>query len=188
MVTLLAELRHEHKGIAEVLDCLDREVRRFEAGAAPDFDILGAGLDYFAGFPDECHHPKEDLIYERLRLRDQHSAKVVGDLQEAHVQLARDLHAFSEIVSAVQQEAEIPRVAIVERARDFISLQTSHMAMEEANFFPAAERALTVDDWLELEASIARGPTSSRTAESEARYDALRQTVLAWDAENRKEP
>jgi len=118
-----------------------------------------------------CHHPKEDLIYERLCWRDQVSAWVVGDLAQAHARLAEDLRTFGEAVRAVQREAELPRDALVGWARSFIEQQRRHLAMQEASFFPAAERALTEEDWRELEAAIPRGPDPLGSGAAEARYD-----------------
>lgn len=183
MPGLLGELLEEHRSIAEILDCLDRQVRRFETGEPPDFDVIAAALAYFEGFPGECHHPKEDLVYERLCRRDKVSAWIVGDLASAHARLAEDLRTFSAAISAVQHEAELPRDALVRWARRFIERQRLHMAMEEASFFPAAERALTEEDGRELQAAVSYGPGSSKAA----RYETIRRSILAWDKEDRVE-
>jgi len=154
-----------------VLGCLDRQMRIFETGGHPDFGIIAAVLDYFEGFPDQYHHPKEDLLLARLSERDQTSAHVVGDLAQAHVELGDNLRTFATAVRAVLLDAELPRDTFVGRARDFIDSQRRHLAMEEASFFPAAERALTADDWSELGASVPRILDSLHGGEDESKYE-----------------
>ena len=184
MPELLDELRREHRSIAQVLNCLERQVRIFETGEHPDFDVIAAVLDYFEGFPDRYHHPKEDLLLERLSTRDPMSTRVVGDLAQAHVELGENMRGFATAVRAVLLDAELPRAAFVGRARSFIDLQRRHLAMEEASFFPAAERALTAEDWSDLAASAVRREDPLYGGSSETKYESLRKNILAWDAED----
>ena len=186
MSGLLSELRSEHKSITEVLGCLDHQIKRFANGQQPDFDVLRAALDYFEGFPERCHHPKEDLIFHRLCLRDEASARGIGDLAQAHRQLADNLRAFSTAIRDVLGEAELARDAVVGWARDFIDRQRKHLAMEETSFFPAAERVLSPEDWRELTAAVPRDLDPMRGDSAESKYDALRSTILQWDGEDRQ--
>ena len=186
MSGLLIELRSEHKSIAEVLGCLDHQIKRFENGQQPDFDVLRAALDYFEGFPERCHHPKEDLIFRRLSQRDEASARSIGDLAQAHLELADNLRTFSKAVRGVLGEAELPRDAVVGWARDFIDRQRNHLLMEETSFFPAAERALSEEDWRDLAVAVPRDPEPLRGISAESKYEALRSTILQWDIEDRQ--
>jgi hemerythrin-like domain-containing protein len=184
MPELLDDLRQEHMSIAQVLGCLDRQIRIFEAGGHPDFDIIAAALDYFEGFPDKYHHPKEDLLLARLQERDRASARVVGDLAQAHVELGDNLRTFAAAVRAVLLDAELPREDFIKEARAFIDLQRSHLEMEEAGFFPAAQRALTAADWSELAASVPKVLDPLHRGAEKTKYDSLRQNILMWDAED----
>ena len=184
MPRLLDDLRRDHAAMADVLCCLDRQTGRLEADAPVDFDVIRAALDYFEGFPAQCHHPKEDLVFARLVERDRLSAWIVGDLQAAHRQQAENLGAFATAIRAVMLEAELPRAQIAGWARNFIALQRRHMAMEQANFFPAAERSLSSADWHALEQIVPGGAESLHGSAAERRYDALRLTILAWDEED----
>jgi|HubBroStandDraft_1064217.scaffolds.fasta_scaffold00090_21 hemerythrin-like domain-containing protein len=185
MPKLLEELRQEHRGMHEVLGCLGRQIDKLESDEQPDFDVICAALDYFEGFPDQCHHPKEDLVLARLGERDPVSAWIVGDLRRDHEILAENLRVFAAAIRAVLLEAELPRDAIARWGRAFIDLQRRHIAMELSNFFPAAARALTPEDWRELAAAAPSGADPLRSDPVEAKYEALRRTILAWDGEDR---
>jgi hemerythrin-like domain-containing protein len=182
MTSTLNELRQEHQSITDVLSCLDHQMRMFENGTQPDFDVVLAAIDYFEGFPQACHHPKEDVIFRQLGKRDRHAAKQVGDLVQAHAKLAADFAKFAEAIREVLGEAELPRDAIIAWARDFIAQQQRHMAMEEASFFPAVEAALTDADWREIAAKAPRGKDPLR--EREARFEALHRHIVAWNAQD----
>jgi hemerythrin-like domain-containing protein len=185
MPSLLSELRQEHRSISEVLSCLDHQVRLFAAGARPDWDVVFAVIDYFEDFPRLCHHPKEDLIFQCLNARDRKAADKLGDLMQAHEELAAHFVKFAAAIREVVGEAELPRDAIIGWARDFIDRQRRHLAMEEASFFPAAEAALTDKDWRELEKMAPRGKDPLQEHEREEKFETLRRHIVAWDTQDR---
>jgi hypothetical protein len=55
--------------------------------------------------------------------------------------------------------------------------------MEEAAFLPAAQQALTADDWSELAASVPKVLDPLHRGAEKSKYDSLRQNILMWDAE-----
>jgi hemerythrin-like domain-containing protein len=156
MSNLLDQLHSDHRRMAGMLAALDREVRRFEAGGHPDYDLIGEIVDYFLDTPERWHHPCEELVLARLALRDPKAAGRVGDLAGAHVALTENLLAFVAGLRQVMNDAEMPRAALVGWADDFIERQRRHLSNEEAGFFPAAERAFGETDWAEVEAEARR--------------------------------
>jgi len=171
-------LREEHRKVATLLQILERHVDEFRRGERPDYDVIRAVLDYLVSFPDVCHHPKEDLIFARLRARDPLAAERIGDLRSAHEGLAARTREFSTGLRAVLEEAEIPREAFIRLASRFIDQQRQHIDMEESVFFPAAERTLTRTDWAELNSLMAR------TDDAGERFEQLRKTILQWQSED----
>src|SRR5215470_7367169 len=171
-------LREEHRKVATLLQILEQHVDEFRRGERPDYDVIRAVLDYLVSFPDVCHHPKEDLIFARLRARDPLAAERVGDLRSAHEELATRTREFSTGLRAVLEEAEIPREAFIRLARRLIDQQRQHIDMEETTFFPAAEKTLTPTDWAEL------NPHTAKTDNAGERFEQLRKKILQWQAED----
>ncbi len=66
MIELIEALRQEHSDIARLLDAIDLQVN----GGSPDFGLLHEILEYLLTYPDQYHHPKEDLIYRALCRHD----------------------------------------------------------------------------------------------------------------------
>jgi len=187
MPALLSELRDEHRSISQVLDCLEHQMRLFESGEQLDFDVVLAALDYFESFPEQCHHPKEDVVFRRLRERDARAAKEIGDLDKAHDQLTAHFLDFAQSIREILKEAELPRNAIIGWARDFIERQRIHMAVEETRFFPVAEALLTLQDWQEVAQQAPRGRDPLAAGTREARFKVLERKIVTWDGEKHSE-
>ncbi len=155
MVSKALNLLHgEHADLAKLLMVLDRQIVRFSAGERPDYDIISGVIDYCLEFPDQCHHPKEDLIFRKLRERDAVAAEAVGDLEHEHDELARLTRKFAAAVRRVLGEEELPRAYVMSLAQEFVGRYRQHIKMEEQIFFPVAERVLTPQDWTEIDARV----------------------------------
>ena len=151
-MTILEVLRQEHANTVRLLKTLEWQVAEFEVGNQPDYDVLRAAVDYFLNFTELSHHPTEDLIFDKLRDRAPAMAASIGDLRSAHDALAARARELAAGLNAVLAEAELPREAFVRWASGFIDHQRQHLEMEEATFFPAAEKMLTEKDWSDLQA------------------------------------
>ncbi len=182
-------LHQDHANLAKLLDALERQLALFDTGEVPDYDIVQGVLDYCLNYPDLYHHPKEDLVLERLRAVDPAAAAAIGDLAAEHRDLAALTRRFAAAVDAVLQDLEVPREPFEEAARRFLAAYREHMDKEEQVFLPAARRSLGAADWAGIDARLSRreDPSFGRGAEarSEERFAALRQDVLYWAADAR---
>ncbi len=154
MAAAVDAIRSEHRTMAILLDLLEQQVDAFEQTARPDYDLMKEIIDYFLTFPDLYHHPKEDLIFRKMKARDPEEIAKFGDLEEQHDKVSKRLHAFTHAVVNVMLEAEMPRDAFVELAREFISGERKHMQAEESIFLPAALKSLTEQDWDEIDGKV----------------------------------
>ena len=59
-------LRREHRDIEKLLLVLERELGIFARGGHPDYEVIHAVICYFQIYPDTCHHPLEDAVFEKL--------------------------------------------------------------------------------------------------------------------------
>ncbi len=64
------------------------------------YDIVRGVIDYCLTYPDLYHHPKEDLVFARLQLRDPATAEALGDLRAEHEALGE---AIRHLAAAVRQ-------------------------------------------------------------------------------------
>ena len=175
-------LHGEHAHLAKLLKLLDRQIARFGAGQRPEYEIISGVIDYCLDFPDQCHHPKEDLVFRRLQARDAAAAEAVGDLESEHEELAGLTRKLASAVRRVLSEEELPRAYVMSLAQEFAGRYRQHIKMEEQLFFPAAERALSSEDWCEIDARVADRVDPLFGPEVMERFQSLRDYVYQLDS------
>src|SRR5271157_1128025 len=151
MIRIIETLLEEHRNIEELLLVLERELGVVDRDERPDYEIVQAIISYFQDYPDCCHHPKEDMIFDKLKARNPPAAKRIGDVEAEHRQETERLDRVARVVRNVLLDREIARQTFSDVMRDFIDHQRVHMAMEERTLFPAAANALRPEDWQEIE-------------------------------------
>ena len=186
MADVIRILRREHVNILKLLKILERQVAVLEKGELPDDDIIEGMADYFLSFPDLYHHPKENMVFVKLRERDPTAAEQVGDLQREHEEIASRTRDFAAAARFGLDEAQMPGKRFQQCAQHFIALQKEHMEKEERLFFPAALKALTLQDWEELEERMTDQEDPLFGERVGERYEALHANILQWEKEDRQ--
>ena len=176
-------LRQEHRNIEKLLQVLERELSIFARGERPDYEVVQAVLAYFQVYPDAYHHPLEDIVFEKLKLRDPPAATNVGDLAADHRRGAERLRRVAHAVESVLADQELMRQTINDIICDFIEHERRHMAVEERDFFPAAVKALQSQDWNEIASRITdqKNPLFSQVVEE--RFEIVRRHILQLEQE-----
>jgi hemerythrin-like domain-containing protein len=182
MASIIDALRSDHSRLTKLLDALERQIDAFGEGGTLDFEIADGVLHYCRTYPDLHHHPREDMVFDRLKARDPQAAAAMGDLRAEHRKLAQVTERFAEALAAVEQDIPMERDALTDAASDFLKSYRHHILMEEKHFFPAAQRALTPEDWRQLAAQSAPIADPLFDNREDERFDALYQDIVAWDS------
>ena len=154
MTTIMEALRLEHANIAKLLDLLDGQLAE---GVQTDFDLVKAIADYFLTYPDQYHHPKEDLVYRALLKAEPELGAALDDLEAEHLELADRTKEFAFAVERILNGNEAPGHWFDALSGSFVGYYRQHMAKEETDFFPEAERILNPEIFTELEAQVIGG-------------------------------
>ncbi|SUS05730.1 Hemerythrin [uncultured Defluviicoccus sp.] len=183
MSEVIRIIQKEHANMAALVKALEKQLADFEQGIAPDYDVIRGVLNYFLSFPDIYHHPKEDLIFQRLREVAPEQASSIGDLRRDHEELDGRTREFAEGITAVLEEAQVPREALLRWGKAFIQLQRDHMMMEESRFLPLAEQSLSDEDWTALAAAMTSQEDPLFGENVGQQFETLRKNILKWQAE-----
>src|ERR1700739_596332 len=186
MTRMIELLRDEHRDIEQLLNVLEDEVKVFDRRERPDYEVIQAIISYFQDYPDCCHHPKEDMIFDKLQARDPPAAKRIGDVEAEHRQETDRLDRVARVVRNVLLDREIVRQTVSDVMRDFIDHQRAHMAMEERTLFPAAANALRSEDWREIDLKWHDKTESLFNVAMEEKLQSLRDRILRWGRENKE--
>lgn len=183
MPKIIDILLDEHQNIEKLLLVLEHELEVFDRSGRPDYEILQSIIQYFQDYPESCHHPKEEMIFEKLKLRDPAAAKRFGDVEAEHGLEARRLRHFARAVDYILADQEFLRESFHLAVHDFIEHQRQHLQKEERLLFPAAVKALRSDDWAEIDARLddRKDPLFNSVVEDGFRN--LQRTILRWEQE-----
>jgi hemerythrin-like domain-containing protein len=157
MSYVIEVLRQEHCNIETLLGVLERELSVFDHGDCPNYEVVLAVLDYFKEYPDSCHHPKENMIFEKLKSRDPVAVANIGDLEAEHREGATRLRRAAQAIEHVLSDQDLLRQTVDDIIRDFISHERQHMAMVSSRAQRAAAGGL---GRYCFEAGRPRGPTA----------------------------
>lgn len=141
-------LRQEHANMTLLLDLLERQIAALRQHDGVDFVLIGGIVDYFLTYPDLMHHPKEDILFHRLQELDPAAAAEAEGLVSGHEALGLLARSLARaMVDHLLNETDESRLWLCSLGQDFIDKNRHHMAGEEQDFFPAALRTLSEEDW-----------------------------------------
>lgn len=173
-------IRDEHSALAAMLRTIPLLLTQHrQQGSQPDFAALRALLFYVDEFPERLHHPKEsELLFPKLRALAPQSRALLDQLDADHGRGERAVRALQHALLAFELLGEPRRAAFEHAARHYVDAYLQHMALEEREVLPLAERVLGPQDWAELDEAFAanRDPLTGHAPEAE--YQALFQRIL----------
>ncbi|MBT8102431.1 MAG: hemerythrin domain-containing protein [Gammaproteobacteria bacterium] len=142
---IMQELREDHRNMAAILDQLDDVTWLASSGKDPDFPLLGEIMRYMTVYPDAVHHPKEDVMYERLRSERPDLSEGLDDVCEDHRAIAELGARLRDDVEAVIAGAAVRREKLIEDASAYVSRLRAHMQWEEGDLFKRIDSMLDAE-------------------------------------------
>jgi hemerythrin-like domain-containing protein len=172
-MSALTVIRQEHAALAAMLRSLplllEQSRRRDEL---PDFGLLRAMLFYIDEFPERIHHRKEDeLLFPRLRPHCPELAATLDQLERDHEHGERAIHDLEHALLAFEVLGAPRREAFEHAVRGYVEFYLRHMALEEDQVLPVAQRVLDTADWAAIDAAFAanRDPLTGHEPEDQYR-------------------
>jgi hemerythrin-like domain-containing protein len=181
--TALQTLQKEHAALSASLHALSLILfcARWDQ-RAPDFPLIRSIVHYV----EECsarHHLRERaFLFSKLRARAPWLRRQLDDLEDDHGRIERMIGGVRQALDEFEQGGEPRRLAFEAGVRDFVEFHVTHIAFEESEIMPLAEKALTVDYWTELEMALCSLTSAAGSADGDDLCDALR---LRWHALDR---
>ncbi|HYP85979.1 hemerythrin domain-containing protein [Variovorax sp.] len=168
-------IREEHAALSAMLrSILLLLVEHRRKGTMPDFAVLRAMLFYVDEFPEKRHHRKESqLLFPKLRARTPISRELLDRLDDDHERGERKIRNVEHALLAFEMLGESRREAFETAVERYVDFYLAHMALEEREILPLAERVLTEDDWAELDRAFLANRDALAGSEPEPEYQAL---------------
>jgi hemerythrin-like domain-containing protein len=168
-------IREEHAALSAMLQSILLLLAQHRRqGTLPDFAALRAMIFYVDEFPEKRHHRKEsELLFPKLRARTPLSRELLDRLDEDHARGERNIRALEHALLGFEMVGEPRRLAFEQAAQRYVDFYLSHMAVEEQQILPLAERVLTAQDWADLDEAFLQNRDPLTGHEPEADYRAL---------------
>ena len=155
MSAVMHQLHVDHINVAKLLDVLERQLAALRRDEDADYGLLVDIMLYMTQYPDLYHHPKEDLVFERLLLRDSKTHPAVQELMREHRQLAKESLQFLESLRGVENDVMLDRAEVISQGERYVNRLRRHMDKEEGELFPKAKQTLRAEDWEIIEIQMA---------------------------------
>jgi hemerythrin-like domain-containing protein len=168
-VTTLCE---EHRYMSLLLDTLEEKIKGDDQIPAADYFLINDVARYMHEYPDAVHHPTEDLMFEKLIMRDPSTKTIVQNIQRDHQKLTGDTDRILKLLDTAEREQSLETADAVRVAcRLYIDRLRAHMQKEESELFSRSISCLAPRDWKVIERRLddADDPLFGRTVDSRFR-------------------
>jgi hemerythrin-like domain-containing protein len=187
MKRIIESLQDEYRSIEKLLLVLEQELGIFARCERPDYEIVRGIISYFQDYPTRCHHPKEVLIFDKLKRRDPSAARMIGDFEAEHREEAARLTNFAQLVESIRTDHDLARRVFISAGRGFIDNQRQHIEREERLLFPTAVKSLQSEDWAEIDRQLNDWTNPLFNGKIEEKFRSMRDCLLQWERDNELE-
>ena len=151
MSEVIDQLHQDHINIVKLLDYLESELAKVGGDRIPDFQLMHEVMHYMTSYPDIYHHPREDLIFGRLKGRPGVDDDAIDDVLVEHQEIARRGKRFRAALRTVLSESMMLTEEFLDIANQYIDLQRRHLDREETSLFKQAREKLSDEEWQEID-------------------------------------
>ncbi len=145
----------EHLYATRLLRLLKIEAENLRSGGKADFECMESIMHYFVTFPDHYHHPKEDLIFDRMSGLDAQLGRTIAALKHDHEKTAEQSAEIYNRLKAKRKPARgAPARALADTLDGYADALLAHMQLEEQAVFLPSRSALDEIDWKQIDAAI----------------------------------
>ena len=166
-------LQQEHRNVAKVLALIQQQATNLAARAPANFRLLEGCMLYLSSYPEKCHHPKEDLVYRKMRSRCPDIVDSLRDLVEEHETLAYFTRNLRSTIAVAQHEVPAVSSELADQLMKYLDAYHQHMASEEEVFFPLALERLSNEDLAEIDFALFDQPDHLFDPDAEKRLAEL---------------
>jgi hemerythrin-like domain-containing protein len=150
MSKTVERLQTDHHRLRAILETLSEACTELKPD---DFDALGDHLfclvDYLHEYPNQVHHPTEDLVFNDLLELDltKEQLEKVAHNKSQHTVLNAATAELVALVDSPTGDIDIDIELFQKKATEYVALQLKHMDFEEREIFPLALSQLSSDSW-----------------------------------------
>ena len=142
-------IQEEHRKLWRVATTINIVADELDAGSPVTPAFFNAIFDYFDGFVDQAHHPKEDdFLFRLVRLRTDRGNATLEQLEATHQSGPDTMRALRNSLARASQGH---CGEFTQALRAYTQHLKDHIRTEERDLIPLAREVLTAEDWAEID-------------------------------------
>lgn len=149
---MLARLLIEHDHILKTLNLLERQFLDLCRGGTPDYSLMRSIIVYIQEYPEQAHHPLEDVIFSIL-LKRVCEVKLVQELIFEHTELEVITRKLREALESLEGGI-VSKEKFKKHLSIFLVRQRQHIYIEEIKVYPLVQSVLTKKDWKHVQSIV----------------------------------
>ena len=149
---MLNRLLVEHDHILRQLNLLELQYLDICRGKTPDYSLMRSIIVYIQEYPEQIHHPLEDMIYSIL-LKRVDDVEFVQELITEHTQLEVVTRSLRESLESLPSGIA-SKEQLKQQLSEFLVGQRQHIYTEEIKVYPLVQSVLTKEDWRQLQSMV----------------------------------
>ena len=149
---MLNKLLIEHDHMRKTLNLLEMQFLDLCRNRTPDLSMMRSILVYTQEYPEQAHHPLEDMIYSIL-LERKEKVMLLHDLVTEHTNLEVQTREVRESLESYVK-GTFSKEMLKHQMSSFLIRQRQHIYTEEIEIYPLAQRILSKADWEEIQSTV----------------------------------
>jgi hemerythrin-like domain-containing protein len=176
---VIETLYSEHSYFLSLLDTLEQETEKLKPGKVPDYHLLLDIVDYLTRYPDQYHHPREDLLFAKMLSADKNFKTDLERLEREHKTLRSYNDKLFAELKRIAAGRRVDRPELMRNLKRYISGYRQHIEFESKRIFPKAKGELSAADLKQLKARTRYIDDPLFGGEVEGRYRRVGRNVRA---------
>ena len=145
---IIERLEIDHCQLLRKINFLEMQYLDMCRGAEPDYSLMRNIIVYIQEYPEQMHHPLEDMIFSVL-LERVDDVEIVQKLMSEHTQLEVVTRQLRESLAALSS-GTVSTEKLMKQLSEFLVGQRQHIHTEETEAYPLVKKYLTEEDWKQL--------------------------------------
>jgi hemerythrin-like domain-containing protein len=173
-------IRGEHRTLTAVVHGMLLLLRHVKYGIAqPNFELLGAMLNYIQAYLGGFHHPKEEAyLFRPLRERHPDIAPLLDRLQEEHRTGGAMLVSMQDALARYRRDGAPALPTFYATIAAYAVFHYAHVRAEEDSILSAAEQYLTATDWQRVDEAFAGHADPLLGADAGSQYEEIFRRIV----------
>ena len=149
---IVAMLHSEHRYMHALLDILEQQVEKLQPGRIADYPLMLDVVDYLSRYPDQYHHPREDLLFASLARNDTAFLPYQKRLEREHRTIETYNKQLYGQLRGIVAGRRVQQHQLRQTLQRYVSGYRDHMDFESSKIFPRAKGKLGKRELREISA------------------------------------